>query len=670
MFTHRSLWRRTPFTRVVLACLLASSAIALPRTAWGGQPPAGAPAIDAILKTLATYDGGIDSAAVWKLRDYVYARKDNPAARAECEAKLLQFLKSPATPPAKMAAARHLRIIAGDSAVPALQAMLSDARLADMALYALQQIPGGAADGALIQALKTLTGPTRIATLAALGERKTAAAVPAIAALLQQPAVAIPAAAALGRIGNGAAAAALIAVLSAAPAALQPAIASSVLSCAETALAARDAAGALRLYEAVSVTAALPVSIQRAALAGRIAASGNTAAALVLDVLAGKDQGMYPVAIARVSDLFAPDAIGPVCALLPRLPERNQVQLLAVLSGYPGERVMPTLLQAVTSVNEAVRIAAIKAMGTAGGTSAESPLAYAAARTRGAEQATARTALADLKGRAVDDAIVAHLAHKPPDEVAAELLLAVGARQIFPAKGMVLGGLASASPQIRSQSLKALRAIGTPSDVSPVLDLLLSTRDEGERADAEKTAVALARTFENADDRARMVSARLAGEKGIAARVRLIGVLGLVGDTSTLPAIRTLLDDESADIADAAARALAGWPSAAAREDLLRLARDARNETHRLLAIAGLVRVIGLEKYRRPQEAVADLRQAAGYSWRPEERRLVLGALAQFPCRDALDLAKGFLREPAVKAEAQAAIDQITLHLSTEASLK
>ena len=151
------------------------------------QTPA-ASSLDDILKQVATYDSRMDSAALWKLRDYVYARKDDPAGRAECEAKLLQFLKTPATPVARMAAIRHLRVIGSDGAVPALQAMLADERSADMAMYALQQIPGGAADTALMQALTTTTGATRTAVIAALGERRVLAAVPALAALLQQPA--------------------------------------------------------------------------------------------------------------------------------------------------------------------------------------------------------------------------------------------------------------------------------------------------------------------------------------------------------------------------------------------------------------------------------------------------------------------------------------------------
>lgn len=670
MSMHRPISRRSSLTRGIIACVLAFAAMAVSGPAIGGQAPVRPASLDEILKELSTYDGGIGSGAVWRLREYVYARKDDEAGRTECEGKLLLFLKSPATPVAKMTAARHLRVIAGDGAVPALQLMLADERSADMAIYALQQIPGAVAEDALIQAVRTATGATKAAVVTALGERKAASAVPVIAPLLQQPALAVPAAIALGRIGGAAAASALVSASATAPVGLKQVVASSILSSAETALAANDSATALRLYETLSSDASLPVSVRKAALMGRITAGGKSAAALVLEVLGGPDPDMQEAVIGMIADVFAPDAIGPICTLMPRLPDRGKVQLLAVLSTYPGDRVVPTAMQALASETAAVRIEALKALGSVGGPGAVRPLADAASHARGREQAAARTALGMLKGRAVDEEVVAQLAQKPPDEVAGELLLAAGDRRIFPAKAVVSAALTSPSPKIRIQALKALRAIGTPSDIPAVLDLLLNSRDESAQADAENTAVALAQKIENPDGRSRTVKLRLGKEKDTKARVRLIGVLPLIAVSSALPVLRALLEDDDPDVLEAAVRALVDWPTPAAREDLLRLARDSRNQTHRLLAIGGLVHIIGLDKYRNPQAAVTDLKQAAGFSWRPEEQRLVLGALAQFPCRDALELANGFLREPAVKAEAQAAIDKITPRLSKEAIRK
>jgi len=76
---------------LALACVLlaAPAAIASAQTA----KPAAPLSLDAILVQVASYDGGITSDALWKLRDYVNARRDDAAGRAECEAKLLQYLK-------------------------------------------------------------------------------------------------------------------------------------------------------------------------------------------------------------------------------------------------------------------------------------------------------------------------------------------------------------------------------------------------------------------------------------------------------------------------------------------------------------------------------------------------------------------------------------------------
>ena len=457
---------------VALAAMTGSARVSLAQTA---TPAA---SLDDLLKQVATYDGGIDSAALWKLRDYVYARKDDPAGRAECEEKLLQFLKTSATPVARMAAIRHLRVIGSDRAVPALQAMLADERSADMAMYALQQIPGGAADTALMQALTTTTGATKTAVIAALGERRVPAAVPALAPLLQQPAFGRAAAFALGRIGDGPAAAALVASYAGASADLKPVVASSILTCADRWLAAKNAGAALRLYQPLSSDASLPVALRKAAMMGRISAAGNGGSALLLDQLKTSDAIMQEAAIARIADVITPGAIGPVCTLLPQLPEPAQVQLLAVLSGYSGALVLPTVLQAARSSALPVRVAAMKALESTGDPSVVPFLAEKAADTRGPEQAAARSALGMLKGRAVDEAILALLTQKPTDAVAGEMLRAIADRRIFAAKPVVAASLMSPSADVRVQALKTLRAIGTPSDTSAVLDLLLKSADE------------------------------------------------------------------------------------------------------------------------------------------------------------------------------------------------
>ena len=261
-------------------------------------------------------------------------------------------------------------------------------------------------------------------------------------------------------------------------------------------------------------------------------------------------------------------------------------------------------------------------------------------------QDAARRTLGSLKGRDVDDAIVALLGQPAPAALTAELLRAVADRRIFLAKPAVSAALAAASPAVRIEGLKTLRAIGTPSDASPVLDLLLKSGDDAERAEAEKTVTALLQKI---------------GEPGepVTSRQDAPGRRegpGCPGDAhrpapadggrrGAARAAHGARRTPTPGVVDAAARAIAEWPTATARDDMLKILRESKDETHRLLAFAGLVRLVSLDANRLPEAAVADLKGLSGLAWRPEEQKLVLGALAAFPCQDALNLATGFLAE-------------------------
>jgi HEAT repeat protein len=651
--------------RFALACALITLAAA--SAGAQNQPPAAPASLDAILKQVATYDGGIASDALWQMRDYVFARKDDAAGRAECEAKLLPLLKGPATPSAKLAVSRLLRVIAADTAIPALLGVLADPRTADYAIYVLQPMPGDAAETALEQSLKTARGPVKGAVVVALGQRRAASALPHLVPLLRDPALASTAAVAIGRIGGPAAATALTSAFRGASGDAKRLLAASMLEAADGLLAAKDTETAAGLFGAVSADRSLPSPMRTAALIGNIGVAGPRAPTLLVAMLGGDDANGRDAAIARLGDVIPPDGIGPVCDLLPRLPEPTQVQVLAALARYPAARVRPAVINAARSASPDVRVAALRALESVGDASSVPFLVETAASApKGPVQDAARRALNGLQGRDVDGAIATALKQPASDAAAAELLRTVADRRIFLAKPAVSALLGAPAAAVRIEALRTMRAVGSPSDASPVLGFLLKTGDETERFEAGKTVAALLQKTAGADGRSRMIRMRLATEKDAATRAALIALIPPTADGSALPMLRTALGDANAEVADAAARAIASWPTAAARDDMLKLVRDGKDETPRLLALAGLVRLIELEPWRLPQAAVADLKQISGLAWRPEEQKLVLGALPTFPCQDALDVAKGFLQNDALKAEAQAAVDKITTRLARD----
>jgi hypothetical protein len=145
----------------------------------------------------------------------------------------------------------------------------------------------------------------------------------------------------------------------------------------------------------------------------------------------------------------------------------------------------------------------------------------------------------------------------------------------------------------------------------------------------------------------------------ISRRCLLYRTLGKIGDDSSLPLLRAALKDQDAKIQDAAIRTLADWPNPTPREDVLGIARGSQDLTQQVLALRGYIRMVGLEKYQSPEAAVHSLKMALDLTTRPDEKKLVLGALPDFACPEALALAESLLTVDGVREEAQAAVDKI-----------
>jgi HEAT repeat protein len=629
-----------------------------------GQEAAPAPsvaALESVLKDLALYDGGLNSDAFWKMRSIVLAAKDDPSARKDVEAKLLGFLVMDGTLVAKDSVCRMLRIIGGDASVPALRKMLDAADTTDMARYALEKIPGAAAEAALLDALDKTGGAVKLGVISSLADRKSDKAVAALGKLVAAPNPDLASAAvfALGRIGGKDAADVLGKTMGAAGAPpLKSAVASALIVCADEFLTQKDVPAAAAIYDRI-LSEKLAVSIRAAAMRGKILAAGDKAPPLILATLAAPDPDMQLPAIGLVKTFFTEANIGPVCDTLPKLPAASQVALTAVLSEYRGVSITAALANAARSDRKEVRLAALKAFEKAGDASSVALIAGIAAAAPPDEQAAARGALWGMKGKPVDEAILALLGGSPSDAVQAELIQSIGERRIFSGKTAAAKLAGSPSGMVRREAVKALKAIGTPSDIPGLLDVLLTTADESEQTGIETAIAGLALKIGQPEGRAKSVTARLAGEKDAPNRAILCRLLGRIGDDSSLPLIRQALADRDAAVANAAARALADWPTLSAKDDIILIARTSKNPTLQVLALRGYVRLTAKDKFRRPEEAVKDLKLALDLSARPEEKKLVLGALPDFAGPEALKLAESQLSVPGVQEEAKAAVKKI-----------
>jgi HEAT repeat protein len=116
------------------------------------------------------------------------ARKNTPhkseTIMAMDEAGLVRILKDQrSTDFEKAKACQRLAVEGGETAVPALAALLPDPKLSHYARYALEAMPGPESDAALRGALGKLNGNLLIGVMNSIGRRKDTEAVQALAKL-------------------------------------------------------------------------------------------------------------------------------------------------------------------------------------------------------------------------------------------------------------------------------------------------------------------------------------------------------------------------------------------------------------------------------------------------------------------------------------------------------
>jgi hypothetical protein len=188
---------------------------------------------------------------------------------------------------------------------------------------------------------------------------------------------------------------------------------------------------------------------------------------------------------------------------------------------------------------------------------------------------------------------------------------------------------------------------------------VLYAKAGADRIEAENTVAAVARKIEDKEHRADAVLAILASAKDVGPRCALLSLLGKIGSDSSVPALRAALKDEDARVKSTAVRVLSEWPSAEPMNDLLEVARSADEERHRVLALRGYVRMIGMDRERPPGETVRLYQSAMALAPDVGAKRAVLSGLANVRSLEALELAGSYLEDAALQGEAAAAVIRI-----------
>ncbi|MGD0078461.1 MAG: HEAT repeat domain-containing protein [Sedimentisphaerales bacterium] len=613
-------------------------------------------ALNQSLEKIKTADFGQGRGDFDKITEII--RQVNADELKQIEKQLDDFLKTDATYTSRQFVCEQLSMTGSEASVPVLKPMLLDANTCDMARYALERIPGEAVDKALREAIDKADVTLKAGIINTIGVRGDKKAVALLVKLITDTnqAVANAAVSALGKIDDPCAVAAIAKAKGEIKGALQPAVLEAYLLCADRLAAKGQKGNASAIYKQLSAPAE-PIQIRTAAMRGMIMASGDKAGDLIVEIFKSNDKQMQTAAIATLKNVADTNVIKMAAEQLPNLAAEQQIQLLAALAECNNHAALPAILSAAKSSDDNVRVAALNAIGILGDTSTIDTLAQTASTASGPEQKAAQDALYRLRGADVDQAILKKMPGAEP-KAKVELIRSCDQRNITAAAPLLIKAAKDANEPVRIEAIRALRNLADESNLQKLIDLQMGA-SEAERAELEKTVIAVAKLIPADKSPAGKILASVSSAKDLDTRCSLLSVLGKIGDPAALPVLRDALGDKEDKVKDAAVRSLSDWPTPEPIADLLNVAKESQNPTHKALALRGYIRLTGLDSNRPAEETIKMYRGAMALSPTPSEKKMVLSGLANMKSPEAIKMAGEYLGNDELKAEAETAIVKI-----------
>ena len=187
------------------------------------------------------------------------------------------------------------------------------------------------------------------------------------------------------------------------------------------------------------------------------------------------------------------------------------------------------------------------------------------------------------------------------------------------------------------------------------LILVVHARDQTERRELEVAVVTVARSIANRSKQDEAVLAVYPTVLDVPNRISLLNVLGKIGAPASLPVLQTALQDKSPDVRASAIRALSEWPTGEPYPDLWRCATEAKEPSHRILALRGSVRLIGLDSSLSADQTIERYRKAMAIAPNEAERKFLLSAIGEVRSVSALQLVAAYLNDTKLHQEAEVA---------------
>ena len=583
----------------------------------------------------------IESKAVESLKD--------PQLRDSLEEKILNSLGTANSRRGKDFLCRMLRIMGTKKSIPIMKTLLSDQESGHMARYVLASMQFEEAGAALHQSLNTVQDKLKQGIIDSLGDIRYKKAVPDLIKLLDTASVANNATRALGLIGGDSTMNHLLPRLSKTTGKSYRCTVQALLRCAEIYLEKGNTEKALSIYDRFTKSGTEPYVIL-AGLRGAAKVNGESAVPLLTEAIKSGNNELANGAASIIAELKGDNIGSKLKSLLESAPANMQILLIGSLSEREDKSAIPSITKLTESENLEVRLSAIQALGKIGNGSSVIPLATIASSTSGHERNVSRSALSNLKGNDVQNALKKHLLESLP-EIQSELVRAIATRGESTAMNELMILAKSNTPEIRKEALRGIGILADQSHLDEILMLLLDPKEESDRDDIES---AVAYSFRRISDKKIQtdVLTKALEKADETAKPSILSLLGRDPNKQSLQLLISALK-ETESIQLAAIEALTKWPNHGPANDLLKIASEEKN-SNKDTALNGYI----ILSSKSPNPTLS-YRKALELNNSTATAKKVLAGLGQSGGIQSLEIIKPYLENSETSNEAALAATQV-----------
>ena len=577
---------------------------------------------------------------------------------------LIAVLQSGASFFDKARACQQLGEFGNREAVAALAALLPDEHLGAYARSGLEGIPDPGAAEALRAATATLQGNQLAGVINSLGVLRDEKAIGLLRQLAGDPGsgVAPEALLALGRISTDESIQILQQTLVQGPETTRAAAAAACLLAAEKQSAHGHSDIAVRLYDTVR-RANVTLLYRVAATRGAIVARKESGVPLLIEQLRSNQGIIRNTALGAIREIPCDALASALNAEIERASSGLQIQLLTALVDCHNAQSLPVLQAKTASDHAEVRKAALATLGKIGGAAEIGVLLRAATDDRSAEEsALALEGLGRMTGTAIDAPIVQALAAAADPGSRIKLIRLVETRGLTNSVGELLRHAADPEARVGVAALRALKAFAGPGELSALIALTKSSRDDAVREAAENAVVGAAAKAGDAASGGAAVLAELQQATNPALKNSWIRILASLGYAPALPTILRTMNDPNDAVAENTIEQLGRWPDPTPIDDLLSLVQAKANpaRTRRALASAIQLATVAADEHQRPEGTLVQWFERAGATAQTvEDRRWIISGLGRLRHPESLRLLTRYLDDPGLQNEAALAVVQI-----------